>query len=258
MVGNTKITNNQALPTDDAFTLIGFINYLMTPIMVAGAAFAPTARGIWIFCAFLLPPIIYVTIRMIEKRTSGYRYSTVLATFPFNGFLAIIASFLLPYAFIGLDTPFLWGLWASLAAVLLAGLLIGLARHDPEMQKRSIARRYTPRNGRLEMDIRKDEKMGMRDSTGLPIVDTLLKVVWWLYCALILVAMVVGGAAGYILIDLLDGRFALPPDMDMRVMIIMGVAMLGLGPLAMFMPALLLRWKEVARLEKLARQSDKV
>lgn len=240
-------------PRDDAFTFAGCVAFLAPTLMIAGAAFAPTARGIWIFCVFLLPAILWVIIRRIEKKTSGYRISTVMAVLPLTGILAIVGAFLLPYAFIGLDSPFLWGLWAALATVLVAGFLVGLARHDPERQKRSIARRYRPRNGRLEIDMKKDDVMGMRDSTGSPAIDMLMKSLWWFYSGVIVIGMILGGGAAYILIDVLDGVLRMPPEMDIRVMIIELVALIGLGPLGMIMPALLVRWREIARLEKLAR-----
>ena len=241
------------LPTDDGYTFAGCLTFLGPALMIAGAAFAPTARGPWIASAFLLPSILFVIIRRIEKKSSGYRVSTAQAVLPLTGMLAIAAAFLLPFAFIGLNTPFLWWLWGALGATLSAGFLVGLARHDPDQQKRSIARRYRPREGRLEVDMKKDEVMGMRDSTGSPAIDMLMKGLWWFYSGVIVIGMILGGGAAYILIDILDGVLRMPPEMDIRVMIIEGVALIGLGPLGMIMPALWRGWREVARLEKLTR-----
>lgn len=169
------------------------------------------------------------------------------------GILGIVAAFLLPFAFVGLDAPFLWWLWIALGAALSAGILVGLARHDPDDQKRLISRRYRPENGHLTIDPDKTGVMAMRASTGSPAIDILLKVLWWFYSGLIIVGMFLGGGAGFVLSDVLGGLLVPPPGVDMRVLIIEGVALIAIGPLGMIMPSLWRGWREVARLEKLAR-----
>lgn len=252
MVETTR-TSGPILPTDKGFTFIGCMILLVPALLAAGAAFAPTARGPWIASAFLLPPILFAVVRGMERRSSGYRIATALAVLPMAGILGIVAAILLPFAFVGLDTAFLWWLWIALGAALSAGIFVGLARHDPDEQKRLISRRYRPENGHLTIDAGKTGIMAMRARTGSPAIDILLKVLWWFYSGLIIVGMFLGGGAGFVLSDVLGGLLVPPPGVDMRVLIIEGVALIAIGPLGMIMPSLWRGWREVARLEKLNR-----
>lgn len=252
MVGrNLSQSAQPLLPTDKGYTFVGCVVLLIPALITAGAAFAPTARGPWIAAAFLLPPLVFAVVRGTQWRGTGYRIATALSVLPIAGLLGIAAAFLLPYAFLDIDNPYLWLLWGSLACAGIAGFLLGLARHDPEKQRRSIARRYVPSEGRLVIDPSKSQSSGMRDSTGSPALDILVKIVWYFFVFLILAGLFLGGGAGYILVDVLEKLWIPPQELDLRIMIVEGVALIAIGPLAMIMPSLWLGWRELDRLEKL-------
>lgn len=232
------------------FTFVATILFMAPLLLVAGAAFAPTTRGPIIAGAFLLPPALFIVVRFIEQSRGGYRMSTVLALLPITGLLIILAGFLLPYAFLDLETPYLWGIWASLACPFVLGLLIGLARHDKEALRHGLARRFSYRDGNLIENRNTTITFGMRSSTGSASIDLFVKIVWAVYSVLIVIGMFLGGGAAFVLSGVLDGIVARPAELDIRVIVMEIVAFLAIGPLGVYLPVFWRMWRGVAALER--------
>lgn len=249
MVGGPQTSGAALLPTDKGFTLIGSIVLLVPALISACAVFAPTTRGPWIAAVFLLPSLLFIAIRGVERRGSGYRIATAAAVLPLAGILGLLAAALLAFAFLGLGSFFLWLIWGALSVTFFLGVFVGNARHDVEEQKRLIRKRYEPKNSRLVINASQPLSSGMRDSTGFPIIDMALKVIWWLYAGLIAIGVLLAGSTAYVLIDILDGIFALSSNLDIRVLIIEGIALIAAGPVGVVMPSLWRGWREIYRLE---------
>lgn len=232
------------------FTFGATITLLTPALFAAGAAFAPTTRGPIIASAFLLPPVLFIVVRFIEQLHGGYQLSTVYALFPIIAFLYILAGFVLPYAFLDLNTPYLWAIWASLACPLVLGLLIGLARHDKEALHRSLMKRFAFRDGNLIENRNTTITFGMRSSTGSASIDFFVKIVWAVYSVLIVIGMFLGGGAAFVLSGVLEGIVARPAELDIRVMVIEIVAFLAIGPLGVYLPVFWRLWRGVAALER--------
>lgn len=232
------------------YTFLGAITMLMPALMVAGAAFAPTARGPIIASLFLLPPILFVVARTIERLRGNYSMSIATAPVPLSLVMGILAAFLLPYAFLEIGTPYLWWIWACLACALVAGIIIGLARHDKEELRRVLARRFSYRDGKLIENMRVKGSLGMRASTGSTSLDLFAKVAWGIYAVIITVGMFLGGGAAFVLGSVLDGLVPRPAELDIRVIVIEIVALLAMGPLGVWLPVFWRMWRGIMALER--------
>lgn len=231
------------------YTFLSSIVLLIPALLVAGAAFAPTRRGPIIAGLFLLPPVIFAAIRSLEKFRGNYSWTVAIAPLPFCAILGVLAAFLLPYAFLGIDTPYLWWIWACLASALTAGIIIGLSRHDSEGMRNVLERRFTRSGGRLVANHRVQGSLCMRESTGSASLDLFVKVAWVIYAVIVTVGMLLGGGTAFVFTSILDDIFPRPAELDIRVIIIEVVALLAIGPLGIWLPAFWRMWRGIAALE---------
>lgn len=231
------------------YTFLSSIALLIPALLVAGAAFAPTRRGPIIAGLFLLPPVIFAVIRSLERFRGNYSWTVAIAPLPFCMIFGILAAFLLPYAFLDIDTPYLWWIWACLTLALVAGIIIGLLRHDSEGMRGVLERRFTHSGGRLVADHRVRGSLCMRASTGSAPLDLFVKIAWGLYAIIIIVSMFLGGGAAFVLTSVLDGTIPRPAELDIRVIIMEIVALLAIGPLGIWLPAFWRMWRGIAALE---------
>ena len=238
------------------FTFLGVVSLLIPALLVAGAAFAPSARGPVIAGAFLLPSVLFAAIRVRQRRRGGYKLSTALALIPAFAILVILAGFLLPYAFLQLNNPYLWWIWASLSCPLVLGLLIGFARHDKEVLRRGLARRFVYRDGRLVEDRGVKATLGMRASTGSRSIDLFVRVAWAFYSVIIVLGVYLGGGAAFVLGGALGGLVSRPAELDIRIIIIEIVIFLASGPLGVWLPAFWRMWRITAVIERGSRPHD--
>lgn len=242
-------TTNQVDIFTRRYTFLSSIMLLMPALLVAGAAFAPTRRGPIIAGLFLLPSVIFATLRSLERLRGNYSWTVAIAPLPFCAILGVLAAFLLPYAFLDIDTPYLWWIWACLILALAAGIIIGLARHDSKGMRDVLERRFTRSGGRLVANHRVQASLCMRASTGSASLDLFVKVAWVIYAVIVTVGMFWGGGAAFVLTAVLDGIVPRPIELDIRIIIIEIVALLAIGPLGIWLPAFWRMWRGIAALE---------
>lgn len=252
------MTNDSARRLQEGRKLRQTVYLLMpVPLMIASmAAFSPLPQGRWIAFCFVVPVIVAYGLALMQRKDTSYRPSQTAAVLLALAGLTAAAFLSLPFAWLTLDDPLLWQIFGTLSLALILGLLAGLHRQDATALQKAQRRRFRVSPGLLTVHIRVASGFGMAPPARPGVIDWLIRGVFGLYTAVIIIGAVFGGAAGMIILELIRPFIAADAALDTHATAIIGLGMIAVPPIGFILPALWRAWRGVLALEAEALTQD--
>ncbi|WP_142084874.1 hypothetical protein [Roseinatronobacter monicus] len=165
--------------------------------------------------------------------------------------MSVPAAYLAPWTAPGL----------AVQAVLLLGLMLGIlaGRHqilDADVMERGLRRRFRAGLGTMTIDERQSTAGMYRPARPGDRIDAMIRIVFWVYGAVVIVGAPLGGGAGYIILTLL-ARWVDPgtgPDLHATAMTTLGAV--AIPAIGYFMPPIWRMWRLLQRIEAEAEDEN--